>query len=129
MAAAAKLRAVYPECGPHERLEIVSALIRIGPPDLASFLQAGLEENETELRRISTGGLADLADPALLPLLLALSQDPDWNVRNEAARGLGLLGLPACRTPLLTLVHDVEPVVARTARKALDALPPIAISA
>lgn len=128
-AAVAKLRTVYPECGPHERLEVVSALIRIGPADLASFLQARLEEQETELRRIATGGLADLADPTLLPLLLALSQDPDWNIRNEAARGLGQLGLPACRTPLLTLVRDVEPVVARTARKALDALPAVAISA
>lgn len=128
-AAAGKLRAVYAECGPHERLEIVWALIRIGPPDLAAFLRGRLEEPETELRRIATGGLADLADPAQLPLLLALSQDADWNVRNEAARGLGLLGLPACRPPLLTLVRDVEPVVARTARKALDALPAVAIPA
>jgi HEAT repeat protein len=127
--AAGKLRAVYPECGPHERLEIVSALIRIRPPGLAEFLQARLEESETELRRIATGGLAELADPALFPMLMTLSQDADWNVRNEAARGLGLLGLPTCRQPLLTLVRDVEPVVARTARKALDALPPVAIPA
>ncbi|MBA2458843.1 MAG: HEAT repeat domain-containing protein, partial [Gemmatimonadales bacterium] len=100
--AVGKLRTLYPECGPHERLEIVSALIRIAPPDLAGFLRARLEEPETELRRIAAGGLAELADPAQLPLLLELSEDPDWNVRNEAARGLGLLGLPACRPPLLT---------------------------
>ncbi|MBA3260114.1 MAG: HEAT repeat domain-containing protein [Gemmatimonadales bacterium] len=127
--AAGKLRALYPECGPHERLEIVSALIRIAPRDLAEFLRARLEEPEAELRRIATGGLAELADPAQLPLLLTLAEDADWNVRNEAARGLGLLGLPACRPPLLTLVRDVEPVVARTARKALDALPSVAIPA
>jgi len=127
--AVGKLRTLYPECGPHERLEIVSALIRIAPPDLAGFLRARLEEPETELRRIAAGGLAELADPAQLPLLLELSEDPDWNVRNEAARGLGLLGLPACRPPLLTLVRDVEPVVARTARQALDALPAVALPA
>jgi HEAT repeat protein len=127
--AAGKLRALYGECGPHERLEIVAALVRIAPPGLAEFLIARLEEPETELRRIAAGGLADLADPTLLPLLLTLAQDGDWNVRNEAARGLGMLSLPACRPALLTLVRDVEPVVARTARKALDALPAVAIPA
>jgi HEAT repeat protein len=120
--AVGKLLALYPECGPHERLEIVWALIRIAPPGLAAFLRDRLAEPETEIRRVATHGLAELADTAHLPLLLGLATDPDWNVRNEAARGLGLLDLPACRDPLLTLVRDVEPVVARTARKALDRL-------
>jgi HEAT repeat protein len=128
-AAAGKLRALYPECSLHERLEIVTALIRIAPPDLGDFLLILLEERETELRRVAAGGVADLASPALLPILLTLSHDGDWNVRNEAARGLGLLALPDCRPALLVLVRDVEPVVARTARKALDALPPSAILA
>ncbi|HEX6105488.1 MAG TPA: HEAT repeat domain-containing protein, partial [Gemmatimonadales bacterium] len=127
--AAGRLRALYPECGPYERLEIVWALIRIGAPDLADFLVARLDEGETELRRVATHGLAELAEPARLPLLITLARDPDWNVRNEAARGLGLLALEACRGPLLTLVRDVEPVVARTARKALDQLPAVAIPA
>ena len=127
--AAPRLRALYPECGPYERLEIVWALIRIAPPDLAEFLMARLEEPETELRRVATHGLAELADPSRLPLLLALAGDDDWNVRNEAARGLGRLGIEACRAPLLTLVRDVEPVVARTARQALDQLPAAAIPA
>ena len=127
--AAGPLRALYPECGPYERLEIVWALIRIGPPDLAEFLLSRLEEPETEVRRVAAHGLAELADPARLPLILALAGDADWNVRNEAARGLGLLGLEACRAVLLTLVRDVEPVVARTARKALDQLPAVAIPA
>ncbi len=127
--AADRLRALYPECGPYERVEIVWALIRIAPPDLAGFLRARLEDSETELRRVATHGLAQLADPALLPLLLRLAEDQDWNVRNEAARGLGLLGQETCRVPLLTLVRDVEPVVARTARKALEQLPATAIPA
>ncbi len=127
--AAGKLRTLYPECSLHERLEIVTALIRIAPPDLGDFLLILLEERETELRRVAAGGVADLASPALLPILLTLSHDGDWNVRNEAARGMGLLALPDCRPALLVLVRDVEPVVARTARKALDALPPSAIPA
>jgi HEAT repeat protein len=43
----------------------------------------------------------------------------DWALRNEAARALGRLRLPEGRAPLLTLVRDIEPVVARTARSAL----------
>jgi HEAT repeat protein len=73
--------------------------------------------------------VAELADPNRLALLLTLAGDPDWNVRNEAARGLGVLGLESCRPGLLTLVRDVEPVVSRTARKALDQLPAVAIPA
>ena len=127
--AAERLRTLYPECGPYERLEIVWALIRIAPPGLADFLLGRLEESETELRRVAAHGLAELADPARLPLLISLAGDDDWNVRNEAARGLGLIGAEACRGALLTLVRDVEPVVARTARKALDHLPAAAVPA
>jgi HEAT repeat protein len=127
--AAGKLRALYPECSLHERLEIVTALIRIAPPELGDFLLVLLEEQETELRRVAAGGVADLADATMLPILFTLAHDNDWNVRNEAARGLGLLSLAECRAALLVLVRDVEPVVARTARKALDALPPAAIPA
>ncbi len=127
--AAGKLISLYPECGPHERLEIVWALIRISPPGLVAFLRGRLEEGETEIRRVATYGLAELADSAHLPVLLSLATDADWNVRNEAARGLGLLELPACRDPLLTLVRDVEPVVARTARKALERLRESALQA
>jgi HEAT repeat protein len=127
--AAGKLRALYPECSLHERLEIVTALIRIAPPELGDFLLILLEEQETELRRVAAGGVADLAEPTMLPLLFTLAHDNDWNVRNEAARGLGALALAECRAALLVLVRDVEPVVARTARKALDALPPVPIPA
>jgi HEAT repeat protein len=127
--AVGRLRSLYPECGPYERVEIVWALIRIGPPDLAEFLLARLAEPETELRRVAAHGVAELADPNRLALLLTLAGDPDWNVRNEAARGLGVLGLESCRPGLLTLVRDVEPVVSRTARKALDQLPAVAIPA
>ena len=120
--AAGKLESLYRECGPHEQVEIVLALIRIRAPGLARFLQARLGDSEPEIRREAARGLADLADRAQLPLLLLLAADADWCVRHEAARGLGLLGLAECRAPLLTLVRDVEPVVTKTAREALDGL-------
>ncbi len=117
-----RLQSLYQECEPHEQAEILLALIRINGPGVAGFLRHRLSDPETELRRIAAHGIAGLADQAQLPLLLSLASDGDWNVRNESARGLGLLGLMECRDPLLTLVRDMEPVVAKTARAALDRL-------
>jgi HEAT repeat protein len=121
--ATGKLLALYEECGPHERLEILWALIRIAPPQLWNFLEARLAEPETEVRRVAAYGIAEHADRDHLPQLIALASDPDWNVRNEAARGLGRLGGAQVQPTLLTLVRDVEPIVARTARKSLEQLP------
>lgn len=120
--AAPKLETLYSQCGPHEQAEIILALIRIGSPGVAKFLQSRLSETEPEIRRVAARGLATLADPAQLPLLLELAMDADWCIRDEAARGLGLLGTAECRAPLLTLARDVEPVVSSTARAALGML-------
>lgn len=120
--AAGRLEGMYSECGPGERLEILLALIRIAPPDLAGFLHRRLDELDVEARRLAAHGLAGLGDITQLPWLHSLAEDADWNIRNEAACGLGLLAEPECRDTLLCLVRDTEPVVAQTARAALDRL-------
>jgi len=125
--AAKRLRDLYPECGPHEQLQIVAALIRIAPRWIGEFLRARLADRELEMRRAAAQGLADLADEQELPLLLPLAEDADWGIRNEAARGLGRLAQPAARPVLLTLARDVEPVVAATARASLARMQPEAI--
>jgi HEAT repeat protein len=126
-AAAPKLRSVFPDCGPHEQLQIVAALIRIAPAWIAEFLRDRLGDSEVEMRRMAAQGLADLADERDLGLLLPLADDTDWGIRNEVARGLGRLAKPATRQVLLALARDVEPVVAATARASLDRLQPEAI--
>jgi HEAT repeat protein len=126
-AAAAKLRTVFPDCGPHEQLQVVTSLIRIAPPWIGEFLRERLGDREVEMRRIAAQGLADLADEQALPVLLALAEDRDWSIRHEAARGLGRLAKPATRHVLLALARDVEPVVAATARAALERLQPEAL--
>jgi HEAT repeat protein len=125
--AAAKLRTVFPECGPHEQLQIVTALIAIAPPWIGEFLRERLGDAEVEMRRIAAQGLADVASEQELPVLLPLADDPDWSIRNEAARGLGRLAKPATRGVLLALARDVEPVVAATARASLERLQPEAL--
>jgi HEAT repeat protein len=126
-AAAPKLRSIFPECGPHEQLQIVAALIRIAPEWIAEFLRERLADSELEMRRMAAQGLADLAGEREIGLLLPLADDADWGIRNEVARGLGRLAKPATRHVLLALARDVEPVVAATARASLDRLQPEAI--
>jgi HEAT repeat protein len=119
-AGAARLRDLYPECGPHEQLQIVWSLLRIAPPWLSQFLLLRLAEPNLDMRRAAAQGLSDVAGLDHLPVLLALADDADWDIRNSAARGLGRIGTPETRTALLTLARDVESVVAATARAALE---------
>jgi HEAT repeat protein len=122
-AAVPKLGDLYDSCALHERLEIVAALIAIAPPGLVPFLVSRLAASEREeIRQIAAHGVATLAEPNDLGILLLMAGDADWTVRNEAAAGLGRLALPAGQTALLTLVRDVEAVVAQTARAALEQL-------
>ena len=119
-AAASRLRDLYPECGPHERLQIVWSLLRIAPPWVPEFLLECLAGGDLDLRRAAAQGLSEAADFGHLPALLALAEDADWDIRNSAARGLGRLGTAETRPALLTLARDVESVVAATARTALE---------
>jgi HEAT repeat protein len=118
--AAPKLRALYPDCVLHERIEIVGALARIGGKENRQFLGERLRDQEVELRRIAAARLAEAATPADLPLILEFAQDADWAMRSAAAECLGRLGRPETRDVLLTLVRDVEPVVATVARGAME---------
>ncbi len=121
--AAEPLRSLYSRCGPHEQLQVVWSLVRIGPPWITAFLRERLAEPSLEMRRAAAQGLSEVAGVDQLPVLLPLAADADWNIRNEAARALGRLGTPETRAVLLTLVRDVESVVAATARASLELLP------
>jgi len=120
---APKLESLYRDAALHERIEIVRALTSIAPAGITDFLRVRLGAAEPEIRHVAAFGLAQLAGPEDLATLLAMASDDDWALRNEAARALGRLGLGQSRSALLTLVRDVEPIVARTARGALATLP------
>ena len=118
-AAAERLRDLFPQCGPHEQLQIVSSLLRISPAWLPEFLLQRLASPDLDMRRAAAQGLAETAGLEYLPVLRGLAEDADWDVRHSAARGLGRLRTPEAREVLLTLARDVESVVAATARAAL----------
>lgn len=118
-AAAERLRDLFLQCGPHEQLQIVSALIRISPAWLPQFLLLRLQSPDLDMRRAAAQGLAETAGLEHLPVLRGLAEDADWDIRHSAARGLGRLGTRETRDTLLTLARDVESVVAAAARAAL----------
>ena len=60
------------------------------------------------MRRAAAQGLAEGAGHEHLPVLRALAEDADWDIRHYAARGLGRLRTPETRDLLLTLARDVE---------------------
>lgn len=119
MEAASHLESLYDQCYPHEQVEIVLAMTKIGGPRIAEFLRGRLRESEREIRRVAARGLATVVGPTHLQLLLTLAGDADWCIRAEAARGLGRLGLRECRETLMTLARDEEAAVASTARDGL----------
>jgi HEAT repeat protein len=119
-AAAGRLRDLFPQCGPHEQLQIVSSLFRIAPAWLPDFLLFRLESPDLDMRRAAAQGLAETAGHEHVPVLLGLAEDPDWDIRHSAALGLGRLRTAETREALVTLARDVESVVAATARAALE---------
>jgi HEAT repeat protein len=122
-AAAARLRDLFPECGPHEQLQIVASLTRIEPAWLPEFLRRRLESPDLDMRRAAAQGLAETAGCEDVPVLLALAADADWDIRHSAARGMGRIRTDATHRALLTLARDVESVVADAARAALEQPP------
>ena len=58
--AAAPLQKLYAEAAPHERIEVIMALVSIGDSDSVSFLKDRASESEQEIRRASVYGLARL---------------------------------------------------------------------
>lgn len=122
-AAAPRLRDLFPECGPHEQLQIVASLIRIAPPWLPEFLLLRLGAPDLDMRRAAAQGVADTAGPDRLPVLLAMAEDADWDIRHSAVRGLERMRTAEARQALLTLARDVETVVAAAAKAALEQSP------
>jgi HEAT repeat protein len=127
--ATAPLQGLYGPALLHEKIEILAALANIASPGTVEFLRQRLEESQVEIRRVAAQGLADLAGCSDLPLFSALAEDPDWAIRNEAARALGRLRVPERRSLLMVLARDLEPVVARTALAALSGESEVAASA
>jgi cyclophilin family peptidyl-prolyl cis-trans isomerase len=91
---------------------------RDGGPELQQVLLTG----DRGLKRRAALAAARIGDPALLPALLTLLQDPEPEVRQMAAFALGFLGDRRAVEPLLARLDDGERVVRARAVEALGRL-------
>lgn len=118
--AAEPLRRLFDESCTHEQVEITSALVRIEPAWIGAFLVERFHSDNVEIRRIAAEALVRLPEKPEENDLLEMAEDEDWSIRGFAAWGLGSSGHMRQRETLLNLCRDVEPLVARIAREALD---------
>jgi HEAT repeat protein len=81
-------------------IEAVTRL-RKGDPEWRERLLRMTHAQRPEIRLAAADSLASLADPTLLPTLVALLDDRDWRVREAAAEGLGGLRQKEAVGPLI----------------------------
>ncbi len=78
----------------HVRQRAAEALAKIGGAEAALCLKVGFKDPLKEVRRASIMGVSQVAPADSLDgLVILLKQDPEWEVRVQAARALAGLGL------------------------------------
>jgi HEAT repeat protein len=106
------------------RKAILYALGRYPRPQVTTALIPFLNDKKQELRASSAYALAEIADPAVAPILIEVLRkrkgDKDAFTRSQAARGLGRIGSRDALEPLLyALTEDKSRSVRREAAAAL----------
>ncbi len=110
----------------HVRQRAAEGLAKIGGEEAASLLRAGFTDPIKEVRRASIMGISRIAPADSLDgLVLLLKEDPEWEVRVQAARALAKLGMPEA-VPFLTaaIYEDSNEFVQAAAAHAVKVLDP-----
>ncbi|MEO6068154.1 MAG: HEAT repeat domain-containing protein [Gemmatimonadota bacterium] len=101
---------------PAVRAAVAEALARLGGDPVAALLTQGLVDPDPAVRRAAIEGLTQVKNTAIAPdLVRLLDTDPDAEVRERAALGVGLLGAPGGEAVLLAACHADQPVGVRAA--------------
>lgn len=119
---------------PDHRLIAAQTLAHSGHPASLSSLLSLTQERDPTLRALALEGLGLLADPLVVPPLLAALADGAAEVRRQAALGLAammpLIEPQRCLEGLRPLLADPHLPVAQAAAQTLGRLaPPLAIAA
>ncbi len=115
------LIALYSVAAPHERVEIVATLGRIGGSAVVEFLGQRARDSEPAVRRAAAEALATRALLADEDSLMVFSRDVEWSVRRWAVEGLSRLRTHRAQAALADLARDVDDGVAQAARRTLRA--------
>jgi HEAT repeat protein len=92
--------------------------IREAPAALVSAMNAG----DAELRYLAARTVAHIADPATTKQIIALSTDPDRDLRKEAVEALGKIGSSEAVGALTRALGDKDREVRKAAAEALGEL-------
>lgn len=105
----------------HVRQRAVEALAAIGGPEAAAAVLPALEDPVSEVRLAAVKGTADL-DPALAVTRLAsiVTDDPEWEIRVQAAGALGRTASPDALGALEVAARDENEFVRAAATRALN---------
>ena len=104
---------------PSVRSEVIETLVRHGEQVTAPLCRQ-LEAEELETRRAAIAALGRIGDPASVPPLIALLQDPELSA--EAAGALARIGDPRAYDPLLALLAHDRAAIRQAAVAALNSL-------
>jgi HEAT repeat protein len=89
------------------RQRAAESLAALGGEQAAIYLREGFVDPLMEVRRASIMGVATIAPADSMDgLILLLREDPEWEVRVQAARALGSLGLPEAGPALEEAVYE-----------------------
>ncbi|MFN5516168.1 MAG: HEAT repeat domain-containing protein, partial [Cyanobacteriota bacterium] len=99
------------------QMSIVATLGEMGDPRGMALLTRALSSPQSLIRSAAIGALGDLGDASIVPLLLPLVEDEDWQVRYRLALTLGQLPTPEGLTALSVLSRDDAEQVANTAEE------------
>jgi HEAT repeat protein len=102
----------------------LDALLHSRPPDLPALLLPLLRDSNSVIRCQAFGALveAQCRSEAAVAALLEGARDPDWRIRQAAARSFGALGLEQAADQLASLAADPRNAVRVAAREALERL-------
>lgn len=103
------------------RRQAALSLTEIGGPVAADALGACLTDPVADVRRACTEGVAKVdPGPHVETLVRLLGEDPEWEVRVQAARALGLAGDRDALPALTAATEDVHEYVRAAAAHAIE---------
>jgi hypothetical protein len=102
------------------QFSIIAALGELGDPRGFELLKQAISSDNGLIQTAAISSFGELGDVQAVPILVAYSTNPDWQVRYRVVQALSRLDNDAAKATLATLVNDDVEVIAKEAREALQ---------
>lgn len=116
-------RQIQVEPDPLVREAIVDTIAEFRTPLAAQVLEAGLSDNDTNVRRHCCQAIGRRGDPATVPVLArVLRNEESIQVRLAAVDALGAINSPDAYTALVTAMEDRDPALQYAGVRSMKAI-------